>query len=69
MIENDLTGQVVERQRVRLWKDLRFKYRAGQTGHSVANGSPPLRQFFERSCVARWRNYAKMVRKYVTRFA
>ena len=32
---------------------LRFKSRAGQIGHSVANGSPPLRHFFERSCVAR----------------
>ena len=32
---------------------LRFKSRAGQVGHSVANGSPPLRHFFERSCVAR----------------
>ena len=31
----------------------RFKSRAGQIGHSVANGSPPLRHFFERSCVAR----------------
>ena len=32
---------------------LSFKSRAGQIGHSVANGSPPLRHFFERSCVAR----------------
>ena len=32
---------------------LRFKSRAGQIGHSVANGSPPLRRFFKRSCVAR----------------
>ena len=31
----------------------RFKSQAGQVGHSVANGSPPLRHFFERSCVAR----------------
>ena len=31
---------------------LRFKSRAGQIGHSVANGSPPLRYFFERSCFA-----------------
>ena len=37
--------------------DLRFKSQAGQIGHSVANGSPPLRHFFKRSCVARaqWR--------------
>ena len=35
---------------------LRFKSRAGQIGHSVANGLPPLRHFFERICVAtrRW---------------
>ena len=32
---------------------LRFKSQAGQIGHSVANGSPPLRHFFERSCVTR----------------
>ena len=30
----------------------KFKSRAGQIEHSVANGSPPLRHFFERSCVA-----------------
>ena len=33
--------------------DLRFKFRAGQIGHNVANGSPPLQHFSERSCVAR----------------
>ena len=32
---------------------LRFKSRAGQIKHSVANGSPVLQHFFERSCVAR----------------
>ena len=32
---------------------LRFKSRAGQIGPRVANGSPPLRHFFEKSCVAR----------------
>ena len=32
---------------------LKFKSRAGQIGHSVANGAPPLRHFFEKSCVAR----------------
>ena len=32
---------------------LRFKTRVGKTELSVANGSPPLRNFFERSCVAR----------------
>ena len=30
---------------------LRFKSRAGQIGLSVANGSPLLQHFFERSCV------------------
>ena len=36
---------------------LRFDSRAGQIGLSVANGLPPLRHFFESSCVARtqWR--------------
>ena len=32
---------------------LRFESQGGQTGHSVANGSPPLPHFFERSCIAR----------------
>ena len=32
---------------------LRFKSRAGQIQHRVANGSPPLRHFFKRSYVAR----------------
>ena len=32
---------------------LRFKSLAGQIGHSVANGSSPLRHFFKKSCVAR----------------
>ena len=38
---------------------LRFKSRAGKIGQSVVNGSPPLRHFFEKSCVARaqWRVY------------
>ena len=31
---------------------LRFKFWAGQIGHSVANGLPLLRHFFERSCIA-----------------
>ena len=31
---------------------LRFKSLASQTERNVANGSPPLRHFFERSCVA-----------------
>ena len=31
---------------------LRFKSWAVQIGHRVANSSPPLRHFFERSCVA-----------------
>ena len=30
---------------------LRFKTRADLIGHSVAKGLPPLRHFFERSCV------------------
>ena len=31
---------------------VRFKSRAGQVGHSVANGSQLLQHFFERSCAA-----------------
>ena len=31
----------------------RFKSRGGQIRHSVANGSPLLQHFFERSCVSR----------------
>ena len=27
-------------------EDLRFNFQTGQIGHSVANGSPPLRRFF-----------------------
>ena len=38
---------------------LRFKSRAGQMGHGVANGSPPLQYFFERSYVA-WHDDAEM---------
>ena len=32
--------------------DLKLKSPAGQIGHSIANGSPPLRHFFKMSCVA-----------------
>ena len=39
---------------------LRFKSRAGQIGHSVANDSPPLLHFSERSCVTHRRNDAEM---------
>ena len=31
---------------------MRFKSLAGQIGHSVSNGSPPLQHFIEGSCVA-----------------
>ena len=34
-------------------RGLRFESRAVQIGHSVANGSPQLRYYFEKSCVAR----------------
>ena len=39
--------------------DLRFKPWAGQIGHSVANGSPPLRYFFDET-VLPGRNDAKI---------
>ena len=35
-------------------KGRRFKSRQGQIGHTVANGSLPLRHFFERNCVQGW---------------
>ena len=34
-------------------ESLRFKSRAGQIGHSFANGLPPQRHVFERSYVTR----------------
>ena len=46
---------------------LKFKSRAGQIGHSVANGSPPL-YFFEKSCVAQAQWHEDEPRKLVTRF-
>ena len=49
-------------------RDLRFKYRAGQIGHIVANGSPPLRHFFEKSCVARAQCCGDKPRQLITRF-
>ena len=48
---------------------LRFKPPAGQIGHSVANGSPPLQHIFERSCVAHGRKRVNELRQLVTRFA
>ena len=47
---------------------LRFKSRAVQIVHSVANDPLPLRYFFEKSCVARGRNDADGPHKLVTRF-
>ena len=35
-----------------LRESLRFKSRASHIEHSVANSSPPLQDFFKRSCVA-----------------
>ena len=39
---------------------LRFTPRGGQIGHSVANGSPSQRLFFERNRTARRRNDVKV---------
>ena len=50
------TGQLVGRAVTHLFLGagyLRFKSRAFQIGHTVANGFPPLRHFFERNCVVR----------------
>ena len=55
------TGQLVECNGfVSGAGSLRFESWAGQIGHSVANRSPPLRHYFERSYVARWRNHAEI---------
>ena len=47
---------------------LRFKSWRGQIGDRVANGSPPLRHFFEKSCIAwaQWRGDGPC--KLITRF-
>ena len=42
----DLTSLSLERE------GLRFKSQASHIEHSVANTSPPLQDFFKRSCVA-----------------
>ena len=47
---------------------LRFKFPAGQIRHSVANGSLPLRHFFEKSYVARAQYCGDAPRQLVTRF-
>ena len=47
---------------------LRFESRAGQIERSIANGSPPLQQFFERSGVVRARKRENRSRKLVTHF-
>ena len=47
---------------------LRFKSRAGQTGHSVPNGWPLLQHFFEWSCIALAQQRGDGPRQLVTRF-
>ena len=47
---------------------LRFKSRADKIRHSVANDSPPLRYFFETSCVTRGQCCGDGPRKLVIRF-
>ena len=49
-------------------RGLRFKSRAGQIGHSVANSSPPLRHFFERSSLAWAQGRGDGPQTLVTRF-
>ena len=49
-------------------RGLRFKSRAGQIGHSVANSSPPLQHFFKQSCVARAQRTGDGPCQLVTRF-
>ena len=57
---NRPVGRAVTRSSQEREVDLRFEFRAGQIGHSVANGSPPLQHFFERKYAARRRNDAEM---------
>ena len=45
----------------------RFKSWASQIERRVANGSPPLRLFFERSCVAQAKCRSEVPRKLLTR--
>ena len=47
---------------------VRFKSRVNQIEHSAANGSPPLRHFVERSCVARAQRRGDGPHQLVTRF-
>ena len=51
-----VTRSSLEREVGGLW----FKSRAGQIEHCVANGSPPLQHFLERSCVAYRSNDVEM---------
>ena len=52
-MESHYIDLLVKRYRFRLGAvGLGFKSRAVQIGHSVANASPPLRHFLERSCAA-----------------
>ena len=48
---------------------LRFKSLAGQIGHSFANGSPPLKHFFKRSCIVWMQQRGDGPRQLVTRFS
>ena len=50
-------------------RGMRFKYQAGQIGHSVANGLPPRRHFFEKSYVAWAQCHGDGIHKLVARFS
>ena len=49
-------------------RSLRFKSRARQIGYNVANSSPPLRHFFEKSCVAQAQWHGDGSCKLITHF-
>ena len=56
----DHSATAVNNAFVSKMEGLRFKSRVGEIGLNVANGSPPLQNFFERSFVARRRNDAEL---------
>ena len=49
-------------------RGFKVKSRAGQIGHSVADGSAPLRYFFKRRCAARGAMSGDGPRQLVTPF-
>ena len=51
-----LTAKLIAKDIAIVAGGLGFDYGASQIGHTVANGSPPLRRFFGAVCVAQTLN-------------